>query len=102
MAGLTIVYIRYAGFHKNHFEKRFHFLADRCHTPRWQNIRRAFSKKYPIILAGILLALSPFFLAVIIKPTSIAQEIKIISHRGVSDNNFIENSFDAIVQAKKQ
>ena len=109
LAGITVAYIRYAGFRQLHFEQRFSFLADRPEfTPRWQNIRLMFQKKYPLLILGILLACSPLFLAVILRFDSHRTVVvpEIISHRGaarMSDGSpLIENTISAILEAKEQ
>lgn len=103
LAGLTITYIQYSGFHKNHFEKRFYLLSKEEHTPRWKNLRRAFQKKYPIFIAIIILIFSPIFWIILTEDTNkIQKDIFYISHRGVSTGKFIENTIPAIQEAKKQ
>lgn len=104
LAGLTIAYIRYGGFRELHFHNRFYFLAERPEfTPRWQNVRLAFTKKYPIIIWAILLALSPLFLFVLVRETQYhLTKPLLISHRWVSDKGFTENTAEWILEAKYQ
>ena len=55
----------------------------------------------------ILLILSPFFVKIIldakyINPSKFVSNPIVISHRGVSENGFVENTLEGIVEAKKQ
>ena len=108
LAGLTITYIRHSGFQQKHFESRFHFLQENPEfTPRWKNVKIFFAKKYWIVASVILLILSPFFVKIIldakyINPSKFVSNPIVISHRGVSENGFIENTLEGILEAKKQ
>lgn len=63
----------------------------------------AFSKKYPAAIAAILIALTPLFLFVLVRATPYSVSTPgLISHRGVQDNNFTENTLEAILEAKYQ
>lgn len=72
-------------------------------VPRWKNIRWFFSKKYAMILGGILLAFSPLFLTMFLR-TEVAQicDPIVLSHRGVSTGKFSENTISGIMEAKKE
>lgn len=105
LAGITVAYIRHSGYQKKHFESRFHFLKDYPHfEPRWKNVKFFLQKKRLFATACILGLLFPLFLMVIIRTdnsTTISDPM-IISHRGVSENNFIENTIAGILEAKNQ
>lgn len=104
LASITIAFIRHSGYQKSHFEKRLHFISnEKPHTPRWQNIRFAFKKKYPILILAISIFLAPLYLSVIIDTKSrINENIITISHRWISNGNFVENSKNWIIEANNQ
>lgn len=63
----------------------------------------AFSKKYPAVIAAVLIALTPLFLFVLVRATPYSVSTpKLISHRGVQNKNFVENTAEAILEAKYQ
>lgn len=104
LAGITIAYIQHSGYQKKHFESRFHFLKTRPEfTPRWKNVRAFVSKKYLATFTILLAIFSPFFLSIIFRTEmrNFSNPI-IISHRGVSQNGFIENTISGIIEAKNK